>query len=371
MPLLVLVPDTRSVHPLLAGIDTQAHDIYAALPALEEVSARLRARRDPRAIFPDLYGIITRNVLAAVEGRSATSFLEPAWIARLAGRFATRYFDALGPSLAGGHVASGAWTVAFDEARRGDASPVQHALYGIHAHINFDLAQGIADNVRGAGAADDPAMQARYLHDHDAVNAILDASMDEILDRLVDRYGCATSRLAAAHPWTRHATRAVVLAMLARWRTRVWGEMRGAHRRGDPGAHPALRHRLHAARPGGARAPPRAHHGRSGRARRGDGRDEVRTGRPRGVAGEDAGPAANVASIELVRGPERVLGAVGLAGARVIAAPPTRGLPGAPSLDPAQLCLSPMASRSRRWRGASCTSSRRTSGPRSASRCCA
>ena len=57
------------------------------------------------------------------------------------------------------------------------------------------------------GTRRDRAKIARYKHDHDYVNKLLDASIPEAFDRLIRRHHCATTR------WLDHAGR------LTRWCT--------------------------------------------------------------------------------------------------------------------------------------------------------
>lgn len=208
---------------LLVGIDTRPKEVDAALTSLDTIATRLRMAGDARAVFPEVYAVITRNVASVI--RQGGVFLEPAWIARLAGRFAERYFEALTLSLTGSRVGSTAWRVAFDAGRAGARLPVRDALLGINAHINFDLAQGIADNIRAAGHVDDARMLARYRHDHDAVNTILRASAPEIYERLLDRYACPLTWLATR---SRHVNAALTdgaLRVLGGWRSDVWEDM--------------------------------------------------------------------------------------------------------------------------------------------------
>jgi hypothetical protein len=220
---------------LLVGIDTRPTEVDVALVSLDTIATRLRMAYDARAVFPEVYAVITRNVAAVI--RAGGVFLEPAWIARLAGRFAERYFEALIPSLTGAPVASTAWRVAFDAGRADARVPVRDALLGINAHINYDLAQGIADNIRAAGHADDARMLARYRHDHDAVNTILRASAPAIYELLLTRYACPVTWVATRN---RHLNAAVThgaLRVIGGWRSDVWADMLVLLRSPDTRAH--------------------------------------------------------------------------------------------------------------------------------------
>lgn len=218
------LPVPRSARALLmVGIDAHPVDVDGALVALDTIATRLRAVGDARAVFPEVYAVITRNVAAAV--RLGGVFLEPAWIARLAGRFAERYFEALIPSFTEEEVGSDAWRVAFDAGAGGPSVPMRDAILGINAHINYDLAQGIADNIRAAGHADDAHMLARYRHDHDAVNTILRASADEVYDLLLTRYHCRLTWLATRSRHVNGWLTVGAMRVLGGWRADVWEDM--------------------------------------------------------------------------------------------------------------------------------------------------
>jgi hypothetical protein len=118
-----------------------------------------------------------------------------------------------------------AWQAAHDAALGGRTVPLHDALLGISAHINYDLALGIAENIRAHGTAGDPAALARYKHDHDAVNVILEASIPECLELLARRYGCGTTRLLSGTAATRQVVVRSTLLMLEVWRERVWDDM--------------------------------------------------------------------------------------------------------------------------------------------------
>ncbi len=99
---------------------------------------------------------------------------------------------------------------------------MQHALLGLSAHINHDLAIVIHSTIVERGHAQDRAQIARYKHDHDCVNALLDASIPEAIDRLIRRHRCATTRwLDRAGRLTRWCT----MEILTRWRAHVWVEV--------------------------------------------------------------------------------------------------------------------------------------------------
>ncbi len=211
-----------SIH--LEDVNLSPENVSEALVSLEAVAARFYAIRDRRAVFPDVYGIITRNVKLAIQDRSSILFLEPAWLSRMAGRFCEKYMRALLRTMEGAWVESSAWRYAFHYAQSGATLPVQDAILGINAHINYDLAQGVCDNILSHGNGQDPRLLARYLHDHNAVNIILEESMPEICDVLIKRYRCYTTRWASSTRLCRACVTSSVMSVLRQWRTRVWGD---------------------------------------------------------------------------------------------------------------------------------------------------
>lgn len=224
-----LQPLNRPLSPcsrdeILGGIDLAPKSVAEALKALETVAARLREKGDARAVFPDVYAVITRRVKEAVEGRGPV-FLEPQWISRLAGLFCEYYLAALEASLDGRATAADAWDVAFHRCSVDGTAASVSALLGISAHINFDLAQGLYDNIVQHGAVKDARLLSRYRHDHDLVNEILAAAMPEIFDILVKRYGCPLAAVATVSKGVQDTISRAVLFTLRQWRDRVWDDL--------------------------------------------------------------------------------------------------------------------------------------------------
>lgn len=211
---------------LLAGIPMTPTSVGQAFHCLTEVSARLRSEGDPRAAFTDVYAVITRRVRDAIEGPAdECPFVEPQFISRLAGRFCTLYLGALRRSIEGSDEPIHAWTIA----NRGDRSrpllPVQQALLGLNAHINYDLALGLFDNVISLGAHGDEERLSRYHHDHDAVNQILEDAIPEVLCLLANRYGCTAASLVLRADELQRAASGFTMTVLRAWRARVWRDL--------------------------------------------------------------------------------------------------------------------------------------------------
>ncbi|CAN96725.1 MULTISPECIES: DUF5995 family protein [Sorangium] len=204
------------------GLNLHPTSVHDAAVALDTVTDRLLAAGDRRAAFTDVYGIVTRAVAAQVERRDGM-FLEPAWISRLAGRFCERYLETLGWYDRGAAQDCGAWHIAYASTASRFTPPVQNALLGFSAHINYDLIFGIHATIVEFGHGADRAMLARLKHDHDQINSLLRASVIEALARLAARHGCPLSAFfletaPEVAVW-------VSMEMLSRWRERVWDDV--------------------------------------------------------------------------------------------------------------------------------------------------
>jgi hypothetical protein len=206
---------------LLSGVQLHPRNVGEALKSLELVTERLRAKGDPRAVFPDVYGIITRTVAREIEGDTGF-FLEPEWISRLAGRFCERYLETLSWSQRGTQQDCRAWGLSYGLESLGLTFPLQDAAFGISAHINFDLALGLWKTIEEFGDRSESRM-ARYKHDHDAVNRLLAAALPQVVECLSQRYGCeVTARFTGR---LLPVTGAMVLGVLGRWREQVWKDV--------------------------------------------------------------------------------------------------------------------------------------------------
>jgi len=204
---------------LLIGVELHPRNVEEALRALNTVVNRLAVRKDARAVFPDVYAIVTRHLAAEVR-RQQGLFQEPQWISRLAGRFAERYLETLAWSLEGQSQDCTAWEVAHRYAQQGLTFPLQDAALGISAHVNFDLALGLWHTIEEFGDTS-PRRLARYKGDFDALNALLAASLPETLARLAGRYGCSTTAVVAGRA-LRPVTSTLLLQVVYRWREHVW-----------------------------------------------------------------------------------------------------------------------------------------------------
>lgn len=150
--------------------------------------ARFDRNGDHRAAFLRVYLHMTRRVTSRLEG---AFFLDPAWIERVAIRFADYYFDA----LEAGNNAPPAWDLAFRCARNRSCFLLQDILLGVNAHINNDLPQVLADILRAEGDWPHPDRLTRRRYDHDQINRILHEIVPAVEGEVARHYGRLLSSL--------------------------------------------------------------------------------------------------------------------------------------------------------------------------------
>jgi hypothetical protein len=215
-------------------------DLLADMDAEQE---RLAAG-DPRRFFHATY---TRTTRAVAEEIGRGGFADNDWVHRWDLEFADFYLAALAADRAGAPVPA-PWRVAFDTARQQpDMPPVRHVLYGMNAHINYDLPQTLLRVIDEAGF-DDESLLDRRLADHRHLDAVL-------LSRIgaEDAELASVSRLTLLDRLIAPANRAATARFLTESRAKVWRNARAldrARRTGDSayGAALAELERLCAAR---------------------------------------------------------------------------------------------------------------------------
>jgi hypothetical protein len=194
-------------------------DIDEALDAIRSALDYFHREDDRRAIFLRAYYLITIAVHEAIHphGRRARrTFFDPAWIERLAGKFAALYFQSLTCEERPGERA---WKLAHREAGAGETSVLQDLLLGLNAHINYDLAYGIYLNLREHDDGRDHLLLPRRKFDHDQVNQILVDTMPQVKRVLTRDYGgelLALGRIAG------NLDQALARIGLEHYRERVW-----------------------------------------------------------------------------------------------------------------------------------------------------
>lgn len=170
----------------------QPGDIDGALRCMRRTLEEFHARRDKRAIFLRLYYLMTREVYDAVNGigdyAGRSVFLDPSWLKRLSGLFASAYFRSLDPARTPAERGR-AWCTAHAVAADPRSPVLENALLGINAHINYDLPQAIAANLRDHGDLKDTLTLQRRKFDHDQVNLMLARTVDPVQRTLGEDYG--------------------------------------------------------------------------------------------------------------------------------------------------------------------------------------
>jgi hypothetical protein len=153
---------------------------------------------DARRHFHATYLRTTEAIVAEID---RGGFHDPDWVRRWDVAFAEFYLRALD-----GTTVPDPWRVAFDAAsRQPDLPPLRHVLFGLNAHINYDLPQALLDVIPPADF-DDPATLRRREADHRHVDTVLHSRVDAedaelgsisqvtLLDRLMRPANQAASR---------------------------------------------------------------------------------------------------------------------------------------------------------------------------------
>jgi hypothetical protein len=156
----------RSVPDVLARLRT----IQAAADATPPLMVR-----DGVASFNHLYTVITTDVLQKLD--AGTFFADNDWLGELDVQFAGRYLAAIQAFGADGNPAPKSWTVLFDDRGQAEVSPLQFALAGVNAHVNFDLAFAVVATCKARGVELGAGTQR---DDYQKVNRIFADHMSEL-----------------------------------------------------------------------------------------------------------------------------------------------------------------------------------------------
>lgn len=160
-------------------------NITTAITRMEDLGDSLAQTGDARRHFHQVYLRTTRVVADEIR---AGRFLAPEWVERWDVLFADLYLDALEDSLSG-RTPSRPWAVAFSAAEQQPLlPPLRHVLFGMNAHINFDLPQALLGVISSEEFADEPLRQRRE-QDHLQIDRVL-----------LDRVSAEDDELAAQGP---------------------------------------------------------------------------------------------------------------------------------------------------------------------------
>ncbi|GAA2135954.1 DUF5995 family protein [Kitasatospora kazusensis] len=125
----------------------------ANVPTVDQVVDRLRAIQaglpggDGVGVFNQVYLTVTELVRDRL---AAAYFDDPATVATLDGVFAARYLQAVDDAAAGARP-SACWRPLFDLRGHPGIQPLQFALCGMNAHIEYDLPVAVLDTCRATG----------------------------------------------------------------------------------------------------------------------------------------------------------------------------------------------------------------------------
>jgi Family of unknown function (DUF5995) len=168
----------------LAG-DGPATSIPEVVQRLAEIrdhaaSTSLLGENDGIAAFSKLYHIITRRVGEMVE---SGEFKSSPFLVRLDLEFAERYFQALRRYAADIHTAPGVWRALFDNRSDPKVPPVNFAVLGVNAHINYDLAHALIATWRHVEPDGDGSGSEQF-HDYRLINDVFEMEMDGLREEL-------------------------------------------------------------------------------------------------------------------------------------------------------------------------------------------
>ncbi|MDQ4117323.1 MAG: DUF5995 family protein, partial [Actinomycetota bacterium] len=159
----------RTITQLLAVTPDDVPGVVDMLRRLQPVlEGGPRGAEDGVACFNVLYERVTAEVLEQLQDPDQGLFRDPEFLARLDVEFARRYFAALRADATGG-AAPRAWKVLFDRRDHPDTGPMEFAVCGVNAHVNYDLAPAVVRTCTVLGRRE---LGNAEHHDHQAVNAV-------------------------------------------------------------------------------------------------------------------------------------------------------------------------------------------------------
>ncbi|MDN5914058.1 MAG: DUF5995 family protein [Pseudonocardia sp.] len=169
-----------------------------------------RGTDDGLACFNHLYREITREVLAQLDGQEL--FREPEFSGRLDVEFARRYFSAVRADASGLPVPR-SWAVLLDRRGHTEIGPVEFAVAGVNAHVNYDLATAVVRTCtvlgRGLGRSE--------LADHQSFNEIFAQHVGGLVDHFGTWLGRELDGAVIDKIMDGAGTLSVVLARDAAW----------------------------------------------------------------------------------------------------------------------------------------------------------
>lgn len=171
--------------------------LLAIARRLESMYRAYDEEQDPRGPFTHAYAAITRRLTASL---TEEGYRDPAWVLRLAERFADQYFKAMEDHDRG--AAPTSWKLVLDTLESRSLTALDELMLGMYVHIVHDLPRALLQ--AGMTAPDGSSR----IGDFHLVNRVLGEAVDDlqqrignrynilvgVLDRLLDRYDERLSR---------------------------------------------------------------------------------------------------------------------------------------------------------------------------------
>jgi hypothetical protein len=164
------------------GAPTSIPEVVERLAAIHQhaASTSMRGNNDGIAAFTQLYHVITTRI-----GQMADSgdFRSPEFLIRLDIEFAERYLRALRTYAENMHETPGVWRLLFDNRSNPRIAPVNFAVAGVNAHINFDLSCALVATWKHI-APDGDGRESDQFHDYCLINDVFEKEMDPLREEL-------------------------------------------------------------------------------------------------------------------------------------------------------------------------------------------
>ena len=195
---------------LIALVENPYLTYEEVLTGFGELEGALDERGDARVVFAAVYRTITEDAIAAIDDGY---FDNPEWTRAFLLAFANLYREAFLDYESGRlDEVPEAWQIAFDAAKSDGVSVFQHALLGIHAHINRDFPFAIAE-------VTPPEDRARRYPDYLATNRFLLTTIQNVEELLGTIYD---PELGALDDALAGFDESLLAAVLSKWRLRAW-----------------------------------------------------------------------------------------------------------------------------------------------------
>lgn len=186
-----------------------ASQIAPVIDRLAAIASALRGD-DGVARFNELYLAVTREVAAQA---GTGDFADPRFIARLDVVFADLYFEAVEAAASGGELPN-AWEPLFEARSRRGIAPIQYALAGMNAHINYDLGLALV------ATCDELGIRLERGSDQHRDYLMVNSTLERVQERVKDRF--ATGIVGVADEALGRLDDVIAIWSVARARDAAW-----------------------------------------------------------------------------------------------------------------------------------------------------